>query len=63
MLKPVRAGVMIGRAALGRPWLFEEAAAMLAGQWPGRPPPNLGLVLRMALQHVTAWADWEQDEL
>ncbi|WIA36593.1 hypothetical protein OEZ86_007882 [Tetradesmus obliquus] len=56
-------GVMIGRAALGRPWLFEEAAAMLAGQWPDRPPPNLGHVLRLALQHVTAWADWEQDEL
>jgi tRNA-dihydrouridine synthase len=54
---------MIGRAALGRPWLFHEAAAMLSGQWPDRPLPVLGQVLQLALQHVTAWVDWEQDEL
>jgi tRNA-dihydrouridine synthase len=57
------AGVMIGRAALGRPWLFSETAAMLSGQWPDRPPPALGQVLQLALQHVTAWVDWERDEL
>eukprot|EP00882_Tetradesmus_deserticola_P014411 GHRQ01015323.1.p1 GENE.GHRQ01015323.1~~GHRQ01015323.1.p1 ORF type:complete len:253 (+),score=68.03 GHRQ01015323.1:33-761(+) len=59
---PAPAGVMVGRAALGRPWLFTEAAAMLSGRWPARPPPELGGVLQAALRHVTAWADWEQDE-
>lgn len=53
---------MVGRAALGRPWLFTEAAAMLSGSWPDRPP-QLGEVLQLALQHLTAWADWEKDEL
>lgn len=57
------AGVMIGRAALGRPWLFTESAAMLSGQWPDQPPPALGGVLQIALQHLQSWADWEQDEL
>jgi tRNA-dihydrouridine synthase len=54
---------MIGRAALGRPWLFSEAADMLSGQLPGRPPPHLGGVLQLALQHLSAWVDWEKDEL
>lgn len=33
------AGVMIGRAALARPWLFAEAEALLAGEVP-RPTPT-----------------------
>jgi nifR3 family TIM-barrel protein len=32
------AGVMIGRGALGNPWIFEEASASLAGR-AGRPVP------------------------
>ncbi len=33
-------GVMIGRAALGRPWLFRQAAAALRGEpIPPEPPP------------------------
>lgn len=56
-------GVMIGRAALGRPWLFHEAAAMLTGQLPSQAPPPLGEVLLLALQHLQAWVDWEQEEL
>ena len=31
-------GLMIGRAALGRPWLFEEIAAYLRGDPPPQPP-------------------------
>lgn len=31
-------GVMIGRAALGRPWIFREAAAALSGRPPPPPP-------------------------
>jgi hypothetical protein len=54
---------MIGRAALGRPWLFTEAAALLSGQLPTTLPPPLGGVLQLALQHLHAWVDWEQDEL
>lgn len=57
------AGVMIGRAALGRPWLFSETAAMLSGQWPDTPPPVLGDVLQIALTHLQSWVQWEQDEL
>ncbi|KAF8065573.1 dus [Scenedesmus sp. PABB004] len=56
-------GVAIGRAALGRPWLFSEAAAMLAGRWPERAPPALGEVLSLALGHLQAWAEWDADEL
>jgi tRNA-dihydrouridine synthase len=54
---------MIGRAALGRPWLFSEAADMLSGQLPGSLAPHLGGVLQLALQHLNAWIDWEQDEM
>lgn len=56
-------GVMIGRGALGRPWLFSEAGAMLSGQLPRSAPPPLGGVLQLALQHLRDWIDWEQDEL
>lgn len=56
-------GVMIGRAALGRPWLFSEAADMLSGHLPSQAPPPLAEVLLLALQHLQAWVDWEQDEL
>lgn len=52
---------MIGRAALGRPWLFSEATDILQGRQP-KPPPALAGVLQTALHHVHAWADWEQDE-
>jgi tRNA-dihydrouridine synthase B len=31
-------GVMIGRAALARPWIFREAAALLRGATPPAPP-------------------------
>lgn len=54
---------MIGRAALGRPWLFTESAAMVSGQWPDQLPPVLGEVLNIALRHLQSWVDWEQDEL
>ena len=33
-------GVMVGRGALGNPWLFGEIAAMLKGE-PAPPPPTL----------------------
>lgn len=59
------AGVMVGRACLGRPWLFSETAAMLSGEpsaWPPPPPPRLGGVLALALAHLRGLAEWEGDE-
>lgn len=35
------AAVMVGRAALGRPWLLRDIAAGLAGQGPEAPPADL----------------------
>jgi tRNA-dihydrouridine synthase B len=43
-------GLMIGRAALGRPWLFREAAAALAGL-PLPPRPTLAEQRDMLLEH------------
>jgi tRNA-dihydrouridine synthase B len=43
-------GVMIGRAALGRPWLFRQAAAALAGE-PVPPDPSLTEQRDLLLEH------------
>jgi tRNA-dihydrouridine synthase B len=43
-------GVMIGRAGLGQPWLFAQAAAALCGR-PTRPEPTLAEQKRMILDH------------
>jgi tRNA-dihydrouridine synthase B len=43
-------GVMIGRAALGRPWLFRQAQAALAGE-PVPPDPTPHQQRRMLLDH------------
>ncbi len=44
-------GVIVGRGCLGRPWLFRELAAALAGL-PAPPPPNLGEVWQVMLRHA-----------
>ena len=44
-------GVMIGRAALGNPWLFSRCAAWCRGE-PLPPPPSHGERLRMYLRHL-----------
>ena len=45
--------LMIGRAAQGRPWIFREIAHFLAtGR--GLPPPSLGEVRALLLEHVQA---------
>ena len=44
-------GVMIGRAALGNPWIFREAAAALRGH-PAPPSPALDERLSLAARHV-----------
>ena len=43
-------GVMIGRAALGRPWLFRQIQAALAGQ-PMPAEPSLGEKRELLLEH------------
>jgi tRNA-dihydrouridine synthase B len=44
-------GVMVGRAAQGRPWIFREIAAALAGQ-PVPPEPGPGEVRDIMLAHL-----------
>ncbi|GAC1592419.1 MAG: tRNA dihydrouridine synthase DusB [Acidimicrobiales bacterium] len=45
------AGVVVGRGALGRPWLFRDLAEHLAGR-PVPPSPNLGEVATLMRQHA-----------
>ncbi|MFM7067613.1 MAG: tRNA dihydrouridine synthase DusB [Gammaproteobacteria bacterium] len=46
-------GVMIGRAAQGRPWIFREVNARLAGE-PPPPPPGPAEVRDIMLGHFSA---------
>jgi tRNA-dihydrouridine synthase B len=43
-------GVMIGRAAQGRPWIFREVEALRAGR--AAPPPSAGEVRGIMLAHL-----------
>jgi tRNA-dihydrouridine synthase B len=43
-------GIMIGRAAQGRPWIFKEISALLAGR--AAAPPALGEVRDIMLTHL-----------
>jgi len=49
------AGVVVGRACLGRPWVFAEIDAALDGRSAPRTPP-LGEVVAIALDHVRGLA-------
>lgn len=49
-------GVMIGRAALGRPWLFRQIAAALSRQ-PVPPDPTLGEQRQCLLRHYDLIVD------
>src|SRR5690606_21276071 len=44
-------GVVIGRGCLGRPWLFEDLLAALAGE-PVPPPRPLGFVASVIAEHA-----------
>src|SRR5438876_711806 len=43
-------GVMIARASLGRPWLFQQVQAALRGE-PVPPEPPIGKQRQLMLQH------------
>lgn len=45
-------GVMVGRAALGNPWIFREVGAALAGE-PVPPGPTAGQRIALAQRHVS----------
>ncbi|MFI6432814.1 tRNA dihydrouridine synthase DusB [Rhodococcus oryzae] len=49
-------GVVVGRGCLGRPWLFAELSAALAGT-PEPTPPNLGEVASIIRRHAELLAD------
>ena len=51
------AGVIVGRGCLGRPWLFAELAAAFEGREPD-PPPNLGRVAEILIDHVRRLVDF-----
>jgi nifR3 family TIM-barrel protein len=55
------AGVVIGRGCLGRPWLFAELSAALAGR-PIPPPPTLGQVAAAMRLHATRLAEAAGEE-
>ena len=50
-------GVIVGRGCLGRPWLFRELFDVFQGE-PARPPPALGEVVEVMLQHARWTAEW-----
>jgi len=49
-------GVVVGRGALGRPWLFADLAAAYAGR-PVPPPPSLGVVADTVGRHAALLAE------
>lgn len=46
-------GLMIGRGACGRPWIFREIAARLAGR-PAPEPPDMEELRAIMLEHICA---------
>ena len=54
-------GVVIGRGCLGRPWLFGDLAAALAGR-PSAPAPDLGGVVDVMARHVRLLVEHFGDE-
>jgi tRNA-dihydrouridine synthase len=49
-------GVVVGRGCLGRPWLFADLAAALAGR-PDRARPTLAEVVAMLRRHLELLAE------
>jgi nifR3 family TIM-barrel protein len=54
-------GVVVGRGCQGRPWLFADIAAALAGR-PQRVRPSLGWVCGVVRRHAQALVEYLGDE-
>lgn len=52
-------GILMGRGALGNPWLFEEARAALGGIPYSRP--NAAQVIALALRHAACMVRWKDE--
>jgi len=50
-------GVAVGRGCLGRPWLFRDLADAFE-DLPLQPPPTLGEVADIMIEHATLLVDW-----
>jgi nifR3 family TIM-barrel protein len=50
-------GVVVGRGCLGRPWMFRDLADAFAGR-PVQPPPLLGEVLAVMVDHARRLVAW-----
>lgn len=55
-------GVVVGRGCLGRPWLFGDLSATLAGT-PTNTVPALGFVTRVMVEHAALLVDWFDEYL
>jgi tRNA-dihydrouridine synthase B len=56
------AGIMIGRAALGNPWIFSQVGAFLETGTPGREEPDPGKRRSMMRRHLSALIRFMGDE-
>ncbi|PIE22019.1 MAG: tRNA dihydrouridine synthase DusB [Planctomycetota bacterium] len=56
------AGVIVGRACLGRPWLFAELESLFSGQEPAAPP-RFAEIRRIALRHAELLRDWYDERI
>lgn len=56
------AGVIVGRACLGRPWLFAELEALFAGRTPP-PAPDFGAIAQTCLAHARLLIEEYGEEL
>ena len=55
-------GIMIGRAAIGYPWIFEEIKHFVrSGERP--PPPSVAERVRVAKKHLDFSIRWKGDRL
>ena len=55
-------GVMLGRGALGNPWIYREVAAVLEGRVPP-PAPDLAQRKRVVLRHIELQCRYDHQPL
>ena len=53
--------VMVARGAMGDPWIFRDALALLAGEAP--VPPTAAERLAAARKHLSLFTEWEGDRV